>query len=356
MNPPEDIRIKVFPNPPRFLPEDNNPFLYLTYKDMEKRNITVLSNHVRLNLGYIHQNKDKVKILHFHWLSNFGNSNSFLSMVRHMLHYFSILTYARLKGLKLIETIHNFEPHELHKHKYLIKVFNFINHSFLMHRLLVFSDWQCREMNKKCFCDKKTVRLSNPNYADIVDNMPKEKARGIIGLAKEGIVYIFFGYVRPYKGIEDLIAAFHNRRESLFVVGDAFPPAHKNHIADLCRGSKNIKLILGRAPLTELQLYLSASDIAVFPFKKVSNSSSIVFAQSYGKPIIARDLPSIRSITSENSTKYFETSEDLKKLLDKAAGWDLERMGKFSFESVKENTPSEIQRRLAKIYKELVSN
>ena len=186
--------------------------------------------------------------------------------------------------------------------------------------------------------------------------MPKEKARSEIGLPEEGVVYIFFGHIKPYKGIEDLVSVFKNRKEALLIAGNAFSQEYKNYILGLCDGNKNIKLVLKRMPLTELQLYLSASDIVIFPFREIDNSGSIVLAQSYAKAIIVRDLPSVRSVTSETFTKYFKTNKDLEKLLDEAANWDLEKMGRFSFENIKDNTPSEIQKRLVEVYKEVILN
>jgi glycosyltransferase involved in cell wall biosynthesis len=65
--------------------------------------------------------------------------------------------------------------------------------------------------------------------------------------------------------------------------------------------------------------YLAASDVATFPFRAVTNSSSIVNAQSFGLPVIIADLVTLRDIPSRSALRYDGTVEGLALTLSKFA-------------------------------------
>ena len=49
-------------------------------------------------------------------------------------------------------------------------------------------------------------------------------------------------------------------------------------------------LRLERIPDEEMATYLEAADFAAFPFREVTNSSSVLLAQSFGLPVLIPDL------------------------------------------------------------------
>jgi glycosyltransferase involved in cell wall biosynthesis len=60
---------------------------------------------------------------------------------------------------------------------------------------------------------------------------------------------------------------------------------------------------------------LSAADLAAFPFREVTNSSSLLNAQCYGLPVVVPDLPGLRHLPRPSVLYFDGTVEGLAKTL-----------------------------------------
>lgn len=128
-------------------------------------------------------------------------------------------------------------------------------------------------------------------------NIDTREARGLIKVSAEHII-LSFGYIRPAKGLEDLVHSLLILRSSnldvtLLVVGIA-----QQRYASYFRWiqetvlelglSKNV-VFVGYVPEESLRLYFCAADVIVFPYKSMEIESSGVFlkAVEFDRPIIA---------------------------------------------------------------------
>jgi glycosyltransferase involved in cell wall biosynthesis len=82
-------------------------------------------------------------------------------------------------------------------------------------------------------------------------------------------------------------------------------------------GSRVIAM-LERVPEGDVARYLQATNIAVFPFREVSNSGSVMLAQSFGLPVVISDLPSLSDIPNETAIRFAPSLESLVKALVQA--------------------------------------
>lgn len=108
---------------------------------------------------------------------------------------------------------------------------------------------------------------------------------------------LFFGVIRPYKGLEDLVEAFDQIPETaidrywLTVVGETWEgwslPADR--IAS-SRYRSRITLVNRYLHDAELDAYLRGADGVVLPYRRSSISGPLHVAMSYGLPVVITDV------------------------------------------------------------------
>jgi beta-1,4-mannosyltransferase len=119
------------------------------------------------------------------------------------------------------------------------------------------------------------------------------EARRALGIDRDAFVFLFFGKIRPYKGLPKLLTTFQARfhdSECLVVAGDFIDDAEA---FDLFRSHGPLPGVIcrpGRVPDDEVSSYFASADVACFPFESCTTSSSAVLALSFGTPIVAPRL------------------------------------------------------------------
>ncbi len=105
---------------------------------------------------------------------------------------------------------------------------------------------------------------------------------------------LFFGTIRPYKGLEHLVEAFDRLCEAddgdrwrLTVVGETWEgwtePARR-----IARSPhrRRITVVDGYVPDEDVDRYFAAADLVVLPYLRSSTSGPLMVAMSYGKPVV----------------------------------------------------------------------
>lgn len=153
--------------------------------------------------------------------------------------------------------------------------------------------------------------------------LTRQAAREKFGFIEGDVVVALIGRVEEYKGADLLLEAVLRLPATSRI---------KVLIAGLCvdrrYGQKLTQLALqlpGRVitefrwiPDHEVAQYYQAADIAAFPFREITNSGSIMLAQSFGKPIIMSALANLADIPAETAIRYDPGPEQLVSALERA--------------------------------------
>jgi D-inositol-3-phosphate glycosyltransferase len=105
-------------------------------------------------------------------------------------------------------------------------------------------------------------------------------------------IVLFFGNVRPYKGLRDLIDAFPNVAASanavLVVAGTFFESIedYRARIEELGLGD-SVRLFDGYVPNEQVAPLFELSDLIVLPYRSASQSGVIPLAATFRKPVVA---------------------------------------------------------------------
>lgn len=132
--------------------------------------------------------------------------------------------------------------------------------------------------------------------------IPRTEARARLGLEHEGPLILFFGCVRPYKGLHDLITAMDRVRRThpgvlLVAAGEFYDDrsSYEEKVRGLGLGS-SVRLVDGYVPNDEVGLWMRAADLVALPYREATGSGVLPLARSAGVPVVSTrvgDLPEL---------------------------------------------------------------
>lgn len=134
---------------------------------------------------------------------------------------------------------------------------------------------------------------------------PQTHQNGAAAAATPGLL-LYFGQIRPYKGLERLITAFHDLRTlnefsgaRLRIVGRPTDEAYAASIRELARGRPGIEIDLGHQPDESLERQIRECQIVVLPYRHIYNSGAAVLALGLGTPVLLPRSASTESLARE---------------------------------------------------------
>jgi glycosyltransferase involved in cell wall biosynthesis len=126
--------------------------------------------------------------------------------------------------------------------------------------------------------------------------------------AGAGCRLLFFGTIRPYKGLEDLVEAFEQLPDGyhLTVVGETWEgwtlPASmiaESPVAD------RITLVNRYVADAEVDRFFAAADVVVLPYRRSSASGPLHIAMSHGLPVVVTSVGGLVEAAEEYSGTVF---------------------------------------------------
>lgn len=147
---------------------------------------------------------------------------------------------------------------------------------------------------------------------------PKSQARRDLDLDPEEPVALIFGAVRPYKGIDQVIAWWRGRPElpHLHVVGwgsaDHASGAYATTLQGMAQGQRNITVtITPWLPEPELNNWLSAADVVICNHTRAFSSGGACLARSLGLPLlVTRSAEAVDLAEPDPRVRRFDKVDD----------------------------------------------
>jgi glycosyltransferase involved in cell wall biosynthesis len=164
------------------------------------------------------------------------------------------------------------------------------------------------------------VRVIPHGAFDYLTQLPEERPLPAELAAVERPVVLFFGLVRPYKGVDVLLRAFPRvHRETgarLVLVGDG--PEREDLIARAAAVG-----VAERIGVTGWQEdardYLSAIDVFVLPSRFEGFPQAVVEAMLAERPVVASDVGSVADAVVDGETGFLVAPGDVKELHERVA-------------------------------------
>jgi len=137
------------------------------------------------------------------------------------------------------------------------------------------------------------ARVEHPAYAVDRAALPsRAEARKRLGVNDAGPLLLFFGFVRPYKGLDLLLEALVEVRRSqpcrLVVAGECWGPraAWEQRVREL-HLEDHVYFHDRYIPEREVATFFAACDAVVLPYRSATGSGVAKLAMSHGRAVIA---------------------------------------------------------------------
>lgn len=168
----------------------------------------------------------------------------------------------------------------------------------------------------------------HPSYnAFCFEHMTKAQARERLKLDSDEKMLLFFGFVRPYKGLKHLLNAMPMIKKSLgnvklFIVGEFGNAEDKgtyiSQIKELAASNPELEASIaindGYTPDHEVEPYFAACDIVVLPYESATQSGIVQIAYGFGKPVVVTNVGGLPDVVSDGRTGYVVPPQDEKAL------------------------------------------
>ena len=243
-----------------------------------------------------------------------------------ILVYLPIVLIAKMKNIKIVFSIHNILPHEKNKKNVFLDkvanrfIFPFVD-AFIVHN----------KRNKRQFVEiyginERKVFIVTHGVLDLVKktDIPMEVARRHLHLPSRKKIVLFFGYIRPYKGVDVLIKAFVSVKKQvknafLLISGQILNDTwdkYKKLIKENNLKEDDIRVDLGFVPEEEVGYYFSAADVVVLPYKHLDTHGGVgALALSFKKPVLVTDVGGLPEFIKD--TRVLVKPSDIRDLSEK---------------------------------------
>jgi glycosyltransferase involved in cell wall biosynthesis len=228
----------------------------------------------------------------------------------------------KLSGKRIVYT-----PHDIvHNKRYLLNDAIVSMIYSLVDRVILHKDANLHTMASAFGVDPKKLRIiPHGGYEYFVDGtVTKESARKELGFRQDWKVLLFFGNIKPGKGLDILLAAMPKvimmvPDVKLVIAGRLSNEKTGEWLRKATEGegiSDCVISMLGFIPEKDTLYYYMASDMVVLPYTEVSESGVLRYAQTCGKAVICSDLKEFADTVFHGKTGYIFKNRDADDLAD----------------------------------------
>jgi glycosyltransferase involved in cell wall biosynthesis len=269
----------------------------------------------------------KPKIFHILW----NNKFQFFDRTLLMLYY-------KLRGKRIALTVHNVNEGRRDSNDSLLNRLTLWMQYLMADHMFVHTEkMKCELLQEFGVLERAVTVIPFGINNSVPDtHLTPAQAKAQLGIGEDERTILFFGAIRPYKGLEYLVEAFlrlaaSNARYRLIVAGEPKKGSEK-YIRDIRRAisrepaQRRIIQRMQHIPDEDIEVYFKAADVLALPYTHVFQSGVLFLAYSFGLPIVASDVGSIRDDVTEGKTGFLcrpGDAVDLAEALARYFGSDL---------------------------------
>lgn len=276
-------------------------------------------------------------IVYFDWIQSFViGRNLPVTLLKCFTFALEILYLTKIRRIPVLHTLHNLRNHAKRQVGIERRMYRF----FLRHctRIRVYSPTTIIKARRLFGIPTDHFRVIQdvPFHYFYPNNSGFAESRQHLGMDESAFMYLFLGMVKPYKGLETLIAAFgqlNDPQSRLVIAGTSDSPEYARQIQYLAGGDPRITYQNQFVAIENVQYYLNAAQVVVLPFRNVEHSGSMDLALSFGKPVISLETQFFAKLLSHQQTLLFNHAGGaLLEALQNARQVDLDAIARRNFQ------------------------
>jgi len=232
-----------------------------------------------------------------------------------------LLLYYKLLGKRIVLTVHNVNAGWRDSRDTLLNRLTLRIQYRLADHLFVHTEKMKRELLDKFGVRGTRVHVIpfGINNAVPNTNLTPAEAKRQLGIRESEKTILFFGNIAPYKGLEYLVTAFRQilaRHDDYRLIIAGRPKNCESYwatIREAIRDNVQRGRVLVRAdfiPDDETEVYFKAADLLVLPYRRIDQSGVLFLGYSFGLPVVAADVGSLKNELIEGKTGFVFRPED----------------------------------------------
>ncbi len=233
----------------------------------------------------------------------------------------ALMLYYRVLGKKIVLTAHNVNARKRDSRDSLLNRLTLGIQYKVAHHVFVHTEKMKTELVEEFgvrHAKVSVIPLGINDHAPRTGLTPAA-ARRRLGIADGEKTILFFGRFTPYKGLEVLIAAFRKiavpgNRYRLIIAGSqdrhvSYWRGIENSIREDVQSGRML-IRAERIPDEETEVYFKAADVVALPYRAIYQSGVLCTAYSFGLPVVAADVGSLKDDVVEGETGFVFKPED----------------------------------------------
>lgn len=233
-----------------------------------------------------------------------------------------LMLYYKALGKKIVLTVHNVNQARRDRRDSLMNRLSLKMQYLVADHLFVHTEKMKEELVKEFGVRGKAVTVIpyGINNAVATSGVTPSEAKHHLGISGFEKTILFFGNMRPSKGLSYLLAAFEQLRAAdpryrLIVAGQPIK-GYDNYWQRIQRmlqrfeESGSIILRNEFIPDHDIALYFAAADVVALPYTDIFQSGVLFLAYSFGLPVVATDVGSLSDDIIEGRTGFLSRPRD----------------------------------------------
>ncbi|HEY8810133.1 MAG TPA: glycosyltransferase family 4 protein [Solirubrobacterales bacterium] len=172
-----------------------------------------------------------------------------------------------------------------------------------MDAVVAHSEHGARRLREQVGLDPSRIRVIHHGAFDYLTRLPEEKPLPAELEGAEGPVILFFGLLRPYKGLDTLLQAFRQvRGAELWIVGN--PRMDLAPLRDLASEAPGrVRFLTRFVEDAEIPAIMRRADIVVLPYRDAEHSGVLYAALAFGKPLVLSAVGGFPEVAEEGAAQ-----------------------------------------------------
>jgi glycosyltransferase involved in cell wall biosynthesis len=187
-----------------------------------------------------------------------------------------------------------------------------------MDAIVAHSEHGARRLRETVGLDPDRVRVIHHGAFDYLTRLPDEKPLPDELKGAEGPVILFFGLLRPYKGIDTLLDAFRRiDGAELWIVGN--PRMELEPLRQLAAEAPGrVRFLTRFVEDAEIPALMRGADVVVLPYRDAEHSGVLYAALAFGKPLVLSAVGGFPEVAEQGAARLVPP-EDSTALADELA-------------------------------------
>ncbi len=156
--------------------------------------------------------------------------------------------------------------------------------------------------------------VPHPVYESFGKPISKTEARRKLGIEDEHVI-LFFGFIRPYKGLRVLLQAMpivlSSMKLRLLIAGEFYKGEEEYRALISSLSLENaVTVHSSYIAHSEVPVFFSAADAVVLPYNSATQSGIVQIAYNFDKPVITTHVGGLSEVVQHGKTGYIVPPQD----------------------------------------------